>query len=385
MIYFQNVRILTPHERLPDGAVLTQQGQVEALGERSRIVCPLGAEIVDGRGGYLVPGWIDVQINGGFGWDFTSDPISIWEVGKRLPQHGVTAFLPTIITSPPGTVRAAQDVLLQGPPPGYLGAIPLGLHVEGPFLNPAKRGAHNPQYLRPPSLEWVQGWSPQTGIRLVTLAPELPGALEVVRALVGQSVTVSAGHSQASWEQAQQGFQAGVTCGTHLFNAMPPLDHRNPGLIAAILANPGVYFGMILDGIHVHPAMASLAWRAAGAGRLVLVTDAMAALGMPPGEFELSDMEVVVDATSARLKDGRLAGSILQMDQAVRNLMQFTGCSPEEAVAAASANLARLLGETGQRGQIAPGVRADLTLLSQDFQVEATWVAGELTYRRGAA
>lgn len=385
MICFQNVTLLTPHALLRDGALLIDQDRIEALGERSSIVYPPQAEIIDGRGGYLAPGWIDVQVNGGYGWDFTSEPGSVWEVGARLPQQGVTAFLPTIVTSPVETVQEAQQILRQGPPPDYRGAQLLGLHVEGPFLNPVKRGAHNPDYLRLPSLEMVESWPLDAGIRLVTLAPELPGALELARTLVERGVAVSAGHSLATWEEAMAGFQAGVSCGTHLFNAMPPLDHRNPGLPAALLTYPGVRYGMILDGIHVHPGAAALAWRAGGASRLVLVTDAMAALGMPPGEYLLGDMEVVVDGASARLRDGRLAGSILRMDQAVRNLLQFTGCTLQEAAAAASANPAGLLGISGLFGQLAPGARADLVLLASDLQVNATLVGGQLIYRRESA
>lgn len=386
LYYLEGGTLLYLDERLEDAAVVIQDGRIRAAGPRLETPPPAGARRLPARGLLLSPGWIDLQINGAFGIDFThslhsSQPASIWQVGRRLPEHGVTAFLPTIITSPPETIRAAQQALRDGPPAGYRGAVPLGLHVEGPFLNPDKRGAHNPAHLRLPDLEMAQGWSAKNGVRLVTLAPELPGVLEMTRFLVQQGVTVSAGHSQASWEQAQAGFEAGLTCGTHLFNAMPPLDHRAPGLVGALLTHPGVQFGVILDGIHIHAGAAALAWRSAGAGRLFLVTDAMAALGMPPGEYVLGELEVVVDDTSARLQDGRLAGSILRLDQAVRNLLRFTGCTLEQACAAASNTPAGVIGESG-RGQIAPGSCADLTLLTPELEIAATFVGGEIVFKR---
>lgn len=396
MIYLEGGSLLYPEGRLEAAAVVIHAGRIQAAGLRSQIPPPAGAARLSTDGLLLSPGWIDLQINGGFGCDFTAQPDSIWQVGARLPEHGVASFLPTIITSPPAVVQAALQALHDGPPPGYRGALPLGLHVEGPFLNPQKRGAHNPDYLRPPDLELARGWLAHSaahnaaqgaahraaisGVRLVTLAPELPGALEVIRFLVQQGVAASAGHSQASWEQAQAGFDAGITCGTHLFNTMPPLDHRVPGLAAALLTDPRVRFGIIMDGIHVHPGAAALAWQAA-ANRLFLVTDAMSALGMPAGEYSLGELQVIVDDTSARLPDGRLAGSILRMEQAVRNLVRFTGCGLEQACAAASSTPAQVIGEQA-RGRIAPGMRADLTLLSADFQVAATMVGGEIVFQR---
>lgn len=381
MLFLEGCTLLNPDGHLKDAAAVIEGGRIRAVGSRLETPPPLGAKRLLCRDLLLSPGWIDLQINGGFGFDFTAQPESIWQVGARLPEHGVTAFLPTIITSPPTALQAAMQALRAGPPAGYRGALPLGLHVEGPFLNPEKRGAHNPAHLRLPSLELAKDWLPQNGVRLVTLAPELPGALEVIRFLAQQGVAVSAGHSQASWEQAQAAIEAGVTCGTHLFNAMPPLDHRSPGLAAALLTDRRVCFGIILDGIHVHPGAAALAWRAAGK-RLFLVTDAMAALGMDPGEYVLGDLAVVVDETTARLRDGRLAGSILGMDQAVRNLAEYCGCAPEQACAAASTAPASVIGESW-RGHIAPGARADLTILTPDLQVVATFVGGEIVFMKG--
>ena len=253
----------------------------------------------------------------------------------------------------------------------------MGLHLEGPFLNPARRGAHNPAHLRAPDLQTITGWSVEQYVRLVTLAPELPGALDVIRALVGRGVVVSAGHSLATHAEALAGFEAGITCGTHLFNAMPPLEHRAPGLAGALLADERATVGLIPDGLHLHPSVVALAWQAKGARRVNLVTDAMAALGMPPGRYPLGDWEVTVDDTSARLADGRLAGSLLSLDQAVRNFIAFTGCSLSDALATVTTVPAHLLG-LADRGQIAPGFIADLTLLTPDVHVAGTIVGGQI-------
>jgi N-acetylglucosamine-6-phosphate deacetylase len=380
MLYINNARVYTPAVRVAEAAVLIDDGQIAAVGPTSEVPCPAGASQLDAGGLLVVPGFIDLQFNGGFGADFTADPATIWPVAGQLPRYGVTAFLPTIITSPLSRVAQAQEVVLHERPPGYRGAAPLGLHVEGPFLNPQKKGAHNPAYLRQPDLAAVEDWSPEQGVRLVTLAPELPGALALVETLGGRGVLVSAGHSMATYAEAMAGFDAGIRYGTHLFNAMPNLLHREPGLAGALLTDDRPVAGLIADGIHTHPAMVRLIWSCLGSQRLNLVTDAMAALGMAPGQHMLGDFEVQVDATSARLADGTLAGSILSLDQALRNLVAFTGCSLEEALPAITTVPARALGMAHSHGQVAAGYAADLVLLAPDLTVRGTVVGGEVVY-----
>lgn len=382
MRYIHGATLYTPEKILENAAVLVNQGRIVAVDTASALPCPAGAEALEATGLLLVPGFIELQCNGGFGDDFTADPTAIWRVAEQLPRYGVTAFLPTIITSPPEKVALAQEVVTGPRPAGFRGAEPLGLHVEGPFLDPQKKGAHNPAYLRPPSLEAAAGWSPETGVRLVSLAPELPGALEVIRALAGRGVLVGAAHSIATYDEAVAGFDAGIRYGTHLFNAMPALGHRHPGLPGALLAEDRVTVGMIVDGIHVHPAVVKLVWRMLGPGRLNLVTDAMAALDMAPGVYRLGDFEVTVDETSARLADGTLAGSILSLDQALRNLIAFTGCTLRDALATVTTTPAKALDLAGERGSIAPGYVADLVLLSSDLRVQATVVQGDVIYQR---
>ena len=379
MLYIKNTTLYSPCERLDNATVLVDGGRIIAVGYAAAVACPPGAQVLDADGLLLTPGFIDMQFNGGFGDDFTADPTTIWQVAAGLPRWGVTAFLPTVITSPLERIAQAQQVVLSEPA-GFRGATPLGLHVEGPFLNPQKKGAHNPAYLQLPALEAVAGWSPQTGVRLVTLAPELPGALPVIEALATRGVLVSAGHSTATFEEATMAFDAGARYGTHLFNAMPTMHHREPGLPGALLTDPRPVVGFIADGVHTHPSVISLVWQALGPERLNLVTDAMAALGMGPGKHLLGDFEVTVDATSARLADGTLAGSILSLDQALRNLIRLTGCTLADALATVTTTPARSLGLDHERGRIAPGYVADLVLLSPELEVRGTVVRGELVY-----
>ncbi len=376
--------VITPGAILPGGVVVLDDGTVvEVLPSASRP--PRADATLDASGLILAPGFIELQINGGFGVDLTADPGSMWRLGERLPELGVTAFLPTVISSPPGSIMQARDVLRAGPPPGYRGAAPLGLHLEGPFLAPAKRGAHDEANLRAPSAAVAQAWSRTTGVAMVTLAPELPGAVELVRALTGRGVVVSAGHSTADLAAGQAGIKAGVTYGTHLVNAMSGLDHHSLDLAAALLADERVTVGLIADGIHVHPELIRLAWRHAGPDRFSLVSDAMAGLGMASGRFRLGAREVVVTHSSARLADGTLAGSVMGLDQAVRNLVAFTGCRPELALRAATVVPARLLGLAERRGAIGPNGVADFVLLTDRLEVAATIIGGEIVYASDGA
>jgi len=380
MLAITHATILLPQAVIDNGTLLIDGGRVRVVGGPDTPY-DAAAEVRDATGLLLTPGLLDLQVNGGFGLDFTADPAAIWDVAARLPRYGVTGFLPTIITSPPEVAREAQAVLRDGPPAGWRGARPLGLHLEGPFLNPGKKGAHNPAYLRAPSLADVAGWSPEGGVRLVTLAPELPGAHDVIRELSGRGVVVSAGHSLATYDEAIAAFDAEARYATHLFNAMPALHHREPGLAAAALADSRVTAGLIPDGLHVHPALVSLVWRALGRDRLNLVTDAMAAMGMPPGEYLLGDYRVTVDESSARLPDGTLAGCILSLDAVLRRFMRYTGATAAGALATVTATPARLLGLAAELGAIAPGRAADLTLMTPDLRVVETFVAGQSVYR----
>ena len=336
------------------------------------------ADLTAPAGGCITPGFIDLQVNGAFGIDLSTDPAGVDRLSHGLLASGVTAFLPTLITAPLPSYRPALQTLQQAQA-AVRGARLLGVHVEGPYLNPVRHGAHDPAYLRSPDLAEIATWLDPQIVRIVTLAPELPGALPVIDALRRQGIVVSAGHSDCTLSQAEAGFAAGVAWGTHLFNAMAPLHHREPGLAGALLSST-VPCGLIADGQHVHPAVVKLAWRAKGPQGLTLVTDAMAATGMPPGRYRLADAEVLVDDTTARLADGTLAGSILTMDQALRNVQRFTGCSLADALVMASTTPAAVLG-LAQMGRIAAGCVADLVFLDHAGHVTRTLLAGKSVYQ----
>lgn len=380
MLIIQHATVLTPSETIADGTVLIDRGRVLAVGPGPNIPHPDEATVIDATGLTLVPGFIDLQFNGGFGQDFTQNPETIWEIAAKLPQTGVTSFLPTIITSPLHIPTQAQNVLLDNRPAGFRGAEPLGLHLEGPFLNPAKKGAHNPRWLRPPALEAIRTWTPDNGVSLVTLAPELPHALDLITVLASRGIVVSAGHSMASLAEAQTGFNSGIRYATHLFNAMPTMHHREPGLVAAALSDSRITLGILPDGLHVHPAWVKLAWQIAGPRRLNLVTDAMSAMLMPTGTYYLSDQRVIVDETGAHLADGTLAGSVIPMDQAVRNLMTFTGCTLAEAIPTVTTTPADLLGLGLRKGRITANADADLVLLDARQRVQKVLMGGEVVY-----
>ncbi len=362
----------------PGPILLSGDGIVEIGAEAERLATSR-ARRVDLDGLRAAPGFIELQVNGADGFDLTGDPTAIWRVGEALPRYGVTVFLPTIISSPPETIETARRILLEGPPPGYKGAVALGLHLEGPFLNPNRAGAHQLAHLRHPDPTAAAGWSPDDGVRLVTLAPELPGALEVVGHLVRRGVRVAAGHSAATLAEGRAAIEAGVRYATHLFNAMPPLDHRAPGLAGALLLDARVTVGLIVDGHHLDSTIVALVWRVAGPSRVSLVSDAMAALGGGLGGYRLADRDVAVDESGARLPDGRLAGSVLALDEAVGNLAAATRCPADDAIATVTSTPARLLG-LPDRGRLERGAHADLVLLTEELRVAATFVGGRLAH-----
>jgi N-acetylglucosamine-6-phosphate deacetylase len=317
-------------------------------------------------------------VNGVAGHDVSSHPDSMWAAGEWLASTGVTAYLPTVITG--SDAERAIDVMVAGRPSGYRGAIPVGLHLEGPFLAAGARGTHPEDSIRPPSVDDAQRWAQSGVVAMVTLAPELPGAAEVVGVLRAAGVVAAAGHSLATYDEAASAAVGGVTHGTHLFNAMPPIHHRAPGLAGFLLTQPGFTAGVIADGVHLHPAMVALAWAALGPDRLVLVTDAVAATGLGDGAHPLGLVAVSVEGAVTVGPDGQLAGSVLTLDTAVRNLVRFSGCRLDQAIVAASTVPARVIGDT-TRGRVAVGARGDLAIFDPDGGVVATIIEGEIVYQ----
>ena len=358
--------------------LLLVDGRVADTGGRSRPALPR----LDASGLLVAPGLVDLQVNGARGVDITAEPERIGAVSRALLRHGVTGYLPTVITGPPDRSRRALAALGA---PAADGARPLGLHLEGPMIAATHRGAHPEEYLRAPRADLIEGWSAASGVTVVTIAPELPGAIEVIAELTARGVVVSVGHTAASLGQVEAAVSAGARAVTHLFNAMPPLRHRDPGPVGAALGRTDLVAGLIVDGLHVHPTVVAAAWRALGR-RLVLVSDTTAALDLPPGRTWLGTREVVIEAGAVRLAADPevLAGSAVGLDDCVRLLVTFTGCEPVEAVAAATLTPALLLG-LADRGHLSAGARADAVLFDGGLSVVATVVGGRLAYCRPGA
>lgn len=331
---------------------------------------------LDATGLLVTPGFIDLQINGGWGADLTARPETVGWLAERLPGTGVTAFCPTIITSPPSTRRTALDHLGQMSRTGGASATVLGLHLEGPIINPERAGAHDRAHIPSGVPPDAGQWSRTNGVAMVTLAPEADGALDLIPALVSRGVTVALGHTEAAPEIIGRAVERGATVATHLFNAMMPLDHHRPGAVASILDCDDLWASIICDGLHVHPMVVSLAWKILGPHRTILVSDATAALGDRSGEqTTLAGRPVTLAGGAPRTAEGRLAGSVLSLGQAIRNLVEFTGASPAEVLQTVTTNPARALG-LADRGRIAPGAVADVTLLSPDLRVVGVVIGG---------
>jgi N-acetylglucosamine-6-phosphate deacetylase len=364
---------------LEPGYVLIADGRVaEAAGGPP----PRDPDLALGSG-CLVPGLIDLQVNGFFGVDLAEADAAGWaRVARRLPETGTTAFLPTLVTAPLGELAGALRSAAAMAPDPLAGARVLGVHMEGPFLSPSRAGAHRREWIVPPSPAAVADLlAAGTGVlRVVTLAPEVEGGLAAVAALEAAGVVVSVGHSDAAAWQVAAAADAGARMVTHLFNAQRPLHHREPGVVGQALADPRLTCGLIADPSHVAAAVCAIAF-AAAPGRICLVTDASAAAGMPPGRYRLGrePVEVRPDEDQApRLADGTLAGSVLRMDRAVANMVA-AGVGLAEAVAAATRIPADLIGRP-DLGRLTPGAAADLAWLGDDLRTRAAWVAGERVY-----
>jgi N-acetylglucosamine-6-phosphate deacetylase len=342
-------------------------GDVEVEGG---LIIRYGLPSANGRG-IASPGFVDLQVNGFGGVDFLdADTDGYARAGTALLESGVTAYLPTLITAPEERLLAALAEI----PEGGRGPRILGAHVEGPFLSPRRLGTHPASARRDPDTALLERLLDAGPVRLYTLAPELPGALELVDLLVARGVTVSAGHTNATSEEANTAFDRGVGTVTHLFNAMRPFTHRDPGVAGVALARPDVVVQIILDGVHLAPDTVRLVWRAA-AGRLALVTDAVAAAGLSgDGSYRLGDIAVEVRDGVVRRDDGVLAGSVLTMIEAVRNLHAL-GVPLEDALDAATAVPGRVVG--ADTGRIEVGAPADVVVLSEDLEIERVLVGGE--------
>eukprot|EP00124_Ichthyophonus_hoferi_P000986 Ihof_evm18s43 gene=Ihof_evmTU18s43 len=378
---FTNVRVLRNH-KLTWSDLWIQDGKIIDAPSHSELT-HVDYKTVDGLGNIVAPGFIDVQVNGGFGTDFSSGDVTVRDlqkVGRQLLQHGVTSFCPTLVTSPSYKYKHTIPIFARYAGGPDQGATVLGIHLDGPFINPEKAGAHDSTHTLAP----VKGmdslnehYGPLEHVNIVTLAPELPGAIEAIKGLKAKGIIVSIGHTTASYDQAKAGVEVGATMLTRLFSSMSPFHHRDPGavgLIGDVGFRPN--YTLICDGIHAHPNSVRLAYHAHPQG-IVLVSDATAAMGLPDGIHQLGDMKVHLQGLKATI-DGTdiLAGSAVDMVTCVRNFKKFTGCTTAQALEVASLSPAELLHIQQTKGQLKAGCDADFIILNDNLDVLATFIDG---------
>jgi N-acetylglucosamine-6-phosphate deacetylase len=383
--------LYTPLEEIQNPLVFVEGGVITDLASRSAREIPANTALIDFADAVITPGFVDIHMHGGAGLDvMQASEAEMPHLGRFLAQHGVTGHFPTTVAAPIDVTCAALERIANAIEAGESAANgnggsdntpqarPLGIHLEGPFLSHARRGVHAPENLALPTVALFERlWQAARGhVRMLTIAPELPGAPEVIAEAARRKVLVSIGHSDADLNAAQAGVRAGARHATHTFNAMRPLDHREPGILAEVLTDPNVTADIIVDGIHVAPSVVRLFLKAKGIEGSVLITDATAAAGMPEGRYQLGTMMVDVKNGMCTI-DGKLAGSVLTMDRAVRNVMEFGSWSLRHAVRAATLNPARAAGLADHYGALASGAEASFVVLSLAGDVRKTIVRGK--------
>jgi N-acetylglucosamine-6-phosphate deacetylase len=388
MLVFTAGRLLTPTVAVEHPLVLVEHGRVVDISARSTRQVPAGVSTCDFGDSVMAPGYVDLHIHGSAGYDVMDDTaVALPAIEQLLARHGVTSYFPTTVTAPMDTTLRALERLADAIEKreldlerqnvdGKIRALPLGIHLEGPFISHARRGVHPPENLLPATLPLFEKfWQAARGrIRMITIAPELEDAPEVIAEAARRGVCVSLGHSDADFAAAERGIVAGARHATHTFNAMRPLDHRSPGILGAVLTDGRVSADIIADGVHLDPAIVKLFADAKGAALTVLITDAISATGMPEGRYRLGSIEV--DVRDAKcMVDGKLAGSVLTMDRAVRNLARFAEWDLSQAVAAASQNPARVA-RIANKGVLAVGADADFVVLNSEGEVLRTFFGG---------
>ncbi|MFB5662354.1 N-acetylglucosamine-6-phosphate deacetylase [Alteribacillus sp. HJP-4] len=387
----RHVSVVNHDFTMDDAFILVEENKIKAVGYENNIEQELSLEEQQipvqhqvKPGTRLVPGMIDMHIHGTSNSDtMDATPEALEVIAGALPAEGTTSFLATTLTSNEEAItNSLQNAAAVRKGKQYKGAELLGIHLEGPFFSEEKAGAQPREFLRDADVDLFQKWQEAADglIRLVSLDPERDRGHRLIRYLRETGVIVSAGHSNAGIEQITEAVHQGVSRVTHLYNGMSGLNHREPGLAAAALLNKHLQAEIIADAIHVHPAMVKLAYEMKGASGLTMITDSIRAKCMKNVSFKLGGQEVIMEGAKPLLPDGTLAGSVLKMNEAMRNLMTFTKCLPEEAVAMTSWNAARELGEDHRKGRIAPRMDADFTLLNDSFEVEKTWCMGTLAY-----
>jgi N-acetylglucosamine-6-phosphate deacetylase len=377
-------RALTPFDEIPDSVVIVEGSKIAAVGRRGRVQVPRGAREVAARGKTIVPGFVDVHIHGAGGHDVMDAEVGALEtVAATVARHGTTSLVATTVTaSEDQTCRSVAGIAsfisqARESPPRTPSAEILGIHFEGPFISRARRGVHPEQWIAAPSPALLSRFlDAANGTALIlTLAPELPGALELVAAARSAGLVVSLGHTDASYDEARAAIAAGARHAAHVFNAMRPFSHRETGVLGAVLTSPEVSAELIADGVHVDAAAMRMLLDLKTPQRVILVSDGTAATGMPDGKYRLGTFEVSVSSGVCRNVEGKLAGSTLTLDRALRNIVAL-GVPLHAALAMVTANPARQIGLSTRKGMLAAGADADLVLLDPNLEVSGVMTRG---------
>jgi N-acetylglucosamine-6-phosphate deacetylase len=377
-------RAFTPHQEIADAVILVENASVVAVGRRQDVTIPPTARRYDATGLTIVPGFVDVHIHGAGGHDVMEGTVEAMDaVTRTVALHGTTSLVATTVTAgAEQTCRAETGIVdwmrsQKAQKDSFPRAEVLGIHFEGPFISTARRGVHPLEWLVPPSVGLLRQFLDAAGGagRILTLAAELPGALDLISEARKAGLVVSMGHTDASYAEAMRAIQRGATHAAHVFNAMRPFEHRETGIIGAVLTSPTVTTELIADGVHVHAAAMRLLLSAKGAHGVILVSDGISATGMPDGTYRLGTFDVTVSGGICRNAEGKLAGSTLTLDQALRNVIGLDVPLPD-AVAMLTANPARLLGLEGRKGVLAAGADADMVLLDAGLQVQGVMTRG---------
>ncbi|KAF5053946.1 N-acetylglucosamine-6-phosphate deacetylase [anaerobic digester metagenome] len=383
-ILLRNIKIITPSEVLIGYEVLVKQGKITKIDLQENMQNIEFDEIIDGKGQYLSPGFIDIHNHGNSGYDFMDSTIeAIDSIGKYHLQNGVTSYLGTVLTQSYENIVEAVKNIANFENKENSSQI-LGIHLEGPFFSHSKKGAQPDKFIRDPDIIFIKELIKisDNKLKMVSIAPEKDGALELIRYLKEKNVAVSMAHSNATYEEAMNGINNGATISTHLYNGMRSFNHREPGIVGASLTDDRVCCELICDRIHLHDAAIKLALKAKGTDKAVLVSDAMRAAGLKDGEFELGGQKVMVINGEARLSDGSLAGSTLNLNKAVYNMVKFLNVPIHEAVKMASLSPARAIGVHVNKGSIEVGKDADILLLDDNVNVSCVIKGGNVIFKK---
>ncbi len=381
----KNANIITPYEIAKDSSLAIKDGKIEKIFHREKVNENEFDEIIDAEGKYLSPGFIDIHNHGNFGHDAMEGNYEALDgMANFHIKNGVTSYLATTMTAKVEDIKKALEVageyINDGSNYSNVKAQVLGVYLEGPYFSMEKKGAQPPEYIKNPDLDEVKEFIKisKNTIKVVAVAPELEGAEEFIRYLKNEGIAVAAGHSNATFDEAKKGIDAGVSIATHLYNGMRAFSHREPGIIGAVLTDERVACEMICDGIHLNPGAMDLAVKAKGKDGIILMSDAMMATGLKEGKYELGGQAVYVKDGAARLKEGNLAGSTLTLNKSVYNMVNMVGVKLEDAIRMATLNPAKAIGVDNEKGSIEVGKDADLIIFDENINISKAIVKGKI-------